>query len=104
LKAGINPMSFSVIVRQGESSFFFSSDFGSIDEVDPWLNSSLSLIEAAHPALEEMALISRKGSRNIFFTHIPQELELEGSWRKELESKFGISALNIVHDGQIFTI
>ena len=103
-KAGINARSFSMIVREGNKKFFFSSDVGSIDEITQHLDGSLSLIEAAHPTLEEMADISRKKSNSVFFTHIPQELETRGTWRKELHSKFGVEKLNIVHDGQVLKI
>jgi len=104
LKAGINPMSFSVIVREGKNSFYFSSDLDSIDEVDSHIDCSLSLIEAAHPELKEIAEISKVGNDKIFLTHIPQELEADGEWKRMLSSKFGIKKLNVVHEGQIFTI
>ncbi len=103
-RSGFNPMSFSVIVREGKKSFFFSSDIDSIDEINSNMNSSLSFIEAAHPKLEEIARISNGARSNVFFTHIPQELEIDGIWRKELSSKFGIKNINTVHDGQVFTI
>ncbi|HUI29045.1 MAG TPA: ribonuclease Z [Candidatus Acidoferrales bacterium] len=104
LKAGINAMSFSVIVREGKKSFYFSSDIDSIEEIGSHADSTISFIEAAHPELEEIARISRKGHNNLFFTHIPQELETGGTWARELYSKFGTQKINIIHDGQIFTI
>ncbi|MFZ1080749.1 MAG: ribonuclease Z [Candidatus Kryptoniota bacterium] len=103
-KAKINPRSFSVIVWERNKKFFFSSDVNSIDEITQNLDGSLSLIEAAHPTLEEIAEISKRQRNNVFFTHIPQELESGGTWRKELRSKFGAKKLNIVHDGQILKI
>jgi ribonuclease BN (tRNA processing enzyme) len=104
LRAGISPLSFSVIVREGKKSFFFSSDLGSIQEAGSYVGSSLAFIEAAHPALAEISKISREAGDKVFFTHIPQELENDGAWRNELKSEFGIKDLNIVHDGQSFTI
>lgn len=104
LKSGINPLSFSVIVREGNKSFFFSGDLGSIQEVDSYVGCSLAFVEAAHPPLEEISRISREAGDKAFFTHIPQELENDGTWRKELEARFGVETLNAVHDGQVFTI
>lgn len=104
LKAGINPLSFAMVVRERNRSFFFSSDIGSIDEIVSRIDGSLSLIEAAHPELGEIAQLSKKANDNIFFTHIPQELETGGLWRKELSAKFGIGRINVVHDGQVFNI
>lgn len=104
LKAGINPLSFSVIIREGKKSFFFSSDLESIHEAGSYIESSLAFVEAAHPALDEISKISREAGGRIFFTHIPQELENDGTWRKELKSKFGVENLNTVQDGQVFTI
>lgn len=104
LKAGIDPLSFAVVVRERNKSFFFSSDIGSIGEIDSRIEGSLALIEAAHPELGEIAQISKKANDNIFFTHIPQELEPGGKWRKELREKFGVGRINAVHDGQIFDI
>ncbi len=104
LRSGINPLSFLVIVREGNKSFFFSSDLESIREVDSYIGGSLAFIEAAHPSLEEISKVLRDGGDRVFFTHIPQELENGGVWREELKSKFGMKELNAVHDGQIFTI
>ncbi|MGO9480710.1 MAG: MBL fold metallo-hydrolase [Candidatus Kryptoniota bacterium] len=103
-KAGINARSFSVIVREKNKKFFFSSYFRSTDEIMQHLDSSLALVEAAHPTLKEIADISMRKSNNVFFTHIPQELETGGAWRKELRTKFGVRKLNIVHDGQVLII
>ncbi len=103
-EAGINPSSFSVIVREGTGSFFFSSDISSISEVRSYLDSSLVLVEATHPTIDEIAEISGKLHDKIFLTHIPQELEMGGEWRSELNSKFNVKELNVVHDGQVFTI
>jgi len=104
LKAGINPKSFSIIIRELQKSFFFSSDLESVHEADPYIDSSLGFIEAAHPSLDEISKISKEAGDKTFFTHIPQELENDGEWRKELESKFGVNNLNVVHDGQVFII
>jgi len=101
---GIKVHSFSAIVHEGDKKFYFSSDVGSMNEVAQHLDGSLSLVEAAHPALEEIADIAKKTKDNIYFTHIPQELEPGGSWRKQLRSKFGVRKLKIVHDGQILKI
>jgi ribonuclease BN (tRNA processing enzyme) len=97
-------MSFAVIALDGKKSFFFSSDIDSIDEVDRYIDSSLSFVEAAHLRLEEVAAVSKKAGDNFFFTHIPKELETNGEWTKELSGRFGTQKLNVVHDGQIFTI
>lgn len=101
-KSGITARSFSMIVRERNKKFYFSSDIESVHEIMPHLNDAMALIEAAHPALEEIAHISK--SKNVFFTHIPQELEAGGTWRKELRSKFGTKKLNVVHDGQVLKI
>ena len=103
-KFGIDPLSFAVIIREEGKSFFFSSDFDSINEIDPYLNSSLAFVESAHPGLKDVAKISAEAGGRIFLTHVPQELESNGSWRKELNSKFGIKEINVVHDGQIFNL
>ena len=102
--AEIKPLSFSVIVREGNNSFFFSSDFGSINEVRSYLECSLALVEATHPNIEDIAEITKRPHGRIFLTHIPQELEIGGKWRSELYSKFNVEELNVVHDGQVFTI
>jgi ribonuclease BN (tRNA processing enzyme) len=103
-RAGIRPLSFSVIVREAGKTFFFSSDIASIDEIDSQLNSSLSFVEAVHLRLEEIARLSGRPSSRIYLTHIPQELETGGMWREELSDRFGIKKLNAVYDGQVFNI
>lgn len=100
----IAPLSFSVVVREGDRTFFFSSDLNSIDEANPYIDSSVSLIEATHPTLQEIARLTRGGGTSLFFTHIPQELEADGEWTKRLESEFGIRNLNTVQDGQVLTV
>lgn len=103
-EAAINPLSFSVIVREGNKSFFFSSDFSSVNEVRSYLECSLALVEATHPTIEEIAEISRRSHDRVFLTHIPKELEIGGEWRSELYLKFKVEELNVVHDGQVFKI
>lgn len=102
--AGIDPVSFSVIVREGGRKFFFSSDIDSLDEARAHMDGSVSLIEATHPTLAEIADLTRGGNANLFFTHIPQELERDGEWTKRLKSEFGIESLNAVQDGQVLTV
>ncbi len=102
--AGIDPVSFSVTVREGDRKFFFSSDLDSPDEAKPHMNGSVSLIEATHATLDQIAELTRGGSDDLFFTHIPQELESNGEWTKRLNSEFGIRNLNTVRDGQVLTI
>ncbi len=103
-EAGIRPLSYSVVVRSGASQFFFSSDIGSVDEVKPFLDSTISLVEATHPSLEEIAALARRDNGALYFTHIPQELEENGEWKKELEIRFGVKNLNVVHDGQVLVV
>jgi ribonuclease BN (tRNA processing enzyme) len=100
---GITPVSFSVIVREGSKKFFFSSDLASLEEVKNSLNVSLSFIEATHPPLDEVAVLSRNDA-GVYFTHIPRELEDGGEWRDELAANFGIKELKSVHDGQTIVL
>lgn len=101
---GINPVSFSVVVREGGKRFFYSSDLASIEETNGRLKDGASLVEATHPALGEVASLAKNGSTNVYFTHIPMELEEGGEWRKELAAKFGIEELNAVRDGQVIVL
>lgn len=101
---GINPVSFSVAVRENEKRFFFSSDLASLEETNGHLKDGISLVEATHPALEEVASFAKAGGAGIYFTHIPMELEDGGKWRLELAAKFGIEKLNAVRDGQVFVL
>ena len=103
-KAGVRPLSFSVAVVEGKKRFFFSSDVSSLDEVESGIGGSVSLIEAAHPKLEEIARLSKNDNPGLFFTHIPQELEAGGEWMAELTSKFGVRNLNMVRDGQVLIV
>lgn len=103
-KFGVSPVSFSVSVREGDKSFFFSSDLGSLKEAEAHVRDSVALVEATHPLLDEIAAFATKSRENLFFTHIPQELENGGEWAKELRTKFGIQELNMVHDGQVLTV
>jgi hypothetical protein len=103
-RSGIASMSFSVIVRKAEKVFFFSSDVASIDEIELHLDASLSFVEASHVGLEGIARVSGKRNESIFFTHVPQELEAGGIWRKELNERFGVKKPNMVYDGQVFEI
>lgn len=103
-RSGIEPLSFSVVVMEGNKKFFFSSDLDSFDEAKPFINNSLSFIEATHPSLEDIANLVKKDNGSLFFTHIPQELESNGEWMKELRSKFGITGLSMVRDGQVLIV
>lgn len=103
-KSGISPLSFSVVVSEGDKKFFFSSDLDLIGEAMPYINDSLSLVEAAHPSLEDIAAIANGNNGSLFFTHIPQELEGDGQWTKELREKFGVAVLNVVRDGQVLIV
>ncbi|MCL5268253.1 MAG: ribonuclease Z [Bacteroidetes bacterium] len=102
--AGINPVSFSVVVREEGKKFFFSSDLDSLDEVKSHIRDSVSLIEATHPSLDEIAALAGERSGVLYFTHIPMELENDGEWRKKLSLEFGIQKLNLVQDGQVLTL
>lgn len=102
---GISPLSFSIIVREKNRTFFFSSDINSTDEVKSFVEmNSVSLIEATHPPMVEIAEMAKSAAGNIFFTHIPRELEPEGEWTEELRVQHGVFNLNMVHDGQIFEV
>ena len=101
---GIDPLSFSVIVREGAKRFFFSSDLASLEEVKDKMDEGVSFIEATHPALEEVAALSGGKNIGVYFTHIPMELEEGGEWRRELKARFGIEKLNSVSDGQIIVL
>lgn len=100
---GIRPVSYSVSVREGSKKFFFSSDLASLEEVENGLAGGVSLIEATHPPLNEVAALSRNGA-GVYFTHIPKELEDGGEWRAELAANFGIKGLRSVHDGQTIVL
>ncbi len=101
---GIVPLSFSVIVREGAKKFFFSSDLASLEEVKSLLDGGVSLVEATHPTLEEVAALSRGRDIDIYLTHIPMELEDGGEWRAELKARFGIAKMNSVSDGQVIVL
>ncbi len=101
---GIVPLSFSVIVREGAKKFFFSSDLASLDEVKNMLDGGVSFVESTHPSLEEVAALSRSSDMDVYFTHIPMELEDGGGWRGELKTKFGIAKMNSVSDGQVIVL
>ncbi len=101
---GVNPVSFSVVVKEGAKQLFFSSDLASLDEVKGILDGGVSILEATHPALEEVAALAGEKRADLYFTHIPMELEEGGEWRKELASKFGITKLNAVDDGQVIIV
>jgi ribonuclease BN (tRNA processing enzyme) len=103
-KKGINAQSFSIIVREKNKKFYFSSDLNSLDEAVKHLDCSLSFVEAAHLKLEEIRQLMNGSWRDVFLTHVPQELESNGVWRKELHNRFGLKHLNIVQDGQVFEI
>ena len=102
--AGIEPVSFSVVVREGGKKFYFSSDLDSLDEAGEYIRGSVSLIEATHPSLGEIAALAEGQNSSLYFTHIPMELENGGEWREKLGSEFGIDKLNLVRDGQVLTI
>ena len=101
---GIEPVSYAVIVREGEKVFFFSSDLASLDEVKGRLDGCVSLVEATHPNLDEVASLMTGGSGSVYFTHIPQELEEGGEWRAELAARFGVKEFRSVSDGQVIEI
>lgn len=101
---GITPVSFSVIVRESKKRFFFSSDLASLEEARNYLDGGVSFIEATHPPLEEVAALSGNRNDNIYFTHIPKELEDGGEWKEELAAKFGVNELKLVHDGQVIVL
>ena len=101
---GIDPLSFSVIVREGAKKFFFSSDLASLEEVKDRLDGGVSFIESTHPALDEVAALSEVKNAGVYFTHIPMELEDGGEWKSELEARFSIRDLNSVSDGQVIVL
>ncbi|HQT92843.1 MAG TPA: ribonuclease Z [Candidatus Kryptobacter bacterium] len=101
---GIVAVSFSVLVTEGKKKFFFSSDLASLEEASGYMEGGVSFVEATHPPLEEVAAISGRRSSEVYFTHIPRELEEGGEWRRDLAIKFGIKELRSVHDGQVIVI
>lgn len=101
---GITPVSFSVAIREGKKRFFFSSDLASLEETNGHLKEGVSLVEATHPALGEVASLAKNAGPGLYFTHIPMELEEGGEWRNELATRFGIKELNTVHDGQVIVL
>lgn len=101
---GITPVGYSVAVREGKKQFYFSGDLASMEETKGHLTGDASLVEATHPALEEVAALSAGNGRSLYFTHIPQELEEGAEWRRELASRFGIREINSVHDGQVIVL
>ena len=104
-KAEINARSFSVIVWERNKKFFFSSDVSSIDEIMQHLDGSLSLIEAAHPTLEEIAEISKRTDVITFssLTFRKNSRAVERGERNCAQSS-ELKKLNIVHDGQVLKI
>ena len=101
---GVMPVSFSLLVREGGRKFFFSGDLGSLYDAKAYISDSISLVEATHPSLNEIADFAKESGKNLFFTHIPQELESGGEWAEELRTRFGIEDLNMVNDGQVLNV
>lgn len=101
---GIEAVSFSVIVREGAKQLYFSSDLASLDEAKGRMDGGVAIVEATHPPLEEVAALAREHDKNLYFTHIPMELEEGGVWREELSSRFGIREFNTVRDGQVIIV
>ena len=102
---GIGASSFMIVINDGTTSFFFSSDIGSIDEVTGRMRGrALSLVESTHLSLDEIAVMARSNNGTLYFTHIPMEMEEGGEWRRELNEKFGIHKLNLAYDGQVLNI
>ncbi len=101
---GINAVSFSVVVREGAKSFYFSGDLASLEETRGHLESGVSFVEATHPPLGEVAALSANAGGGMYFTHIPMELEEGGEWREKLAAKYGIKELKSVRDGQVIVL
>ncbi len=101
---GIGTASFSLVARNGGANFFYSGDIDHVEDVRSYLDDTLSLVEATHPSLDELAALANEGKESVYFTHIPQELEDGGEWKRELEHRFGITNLNVVHDGQVLVV
>jgi Beta-lactamase superfamily domain len=101
---GITTVSFSAIVREGKRKFFFSSDLASLDEAKEYMPGGVTFLEATHPPLAEVSALAAEDRADVYFTHIPMELEDGGEWRKELAVKLGFGEINMLRDGQVIII
>lgn len=96
--------SFSVLIRENHHSFYYTGDVESFNEFRNFLEQDLVLVESTHLSLEDISRVVQANKGNVAFTHVPQELEEGGIWRKDLQARFGIQNLNLVYDGQTFEL
>ncbi|MGC8594391.1 MAG: MBL fold metallo-hydrolase [Candidatus Kryptoniota bacterium] len=96
--------SFSIFLQENGHGFYYTGDIESFSEVKDFLDQDLVFVDSTHLSLDDISLLAGAERGNVAFTHVPQELEEGGAWRKELQARLGIQHLNLVYDGQTFEL
>jgi ribonuclease BN (tRNA processing enzyme) len=96
--------SFSILLKENDHTFYYTGDIDSFSEIKDFLEQDLVFVDSTHLSLDDISRLAGADKRNVAFTHIPQELEEDGIWRKDLQTRFGVKHLNLVHDGQTFEL